>query len=364
MEYDVKFREFPIFNWLIGLASAGYGIFLLVTTLPAGLPTALLFIGFGLFMLLVNYGLTITASKQDQVLRLDYRSLLLHSVKEIPLSEIANIRIDSRSQRTKSSGSSGRSVTYCTILEKKNGEKVPFRSFYSGGFFRKQKIVDGLRTFLDLPETLDESPVGILRAMPEIGKEIAARQQQALAGSSAKEQVTSGVHWQFQPIGMGVNPATRWFSPDFKTQGGFLYLAQKVTGQNSTGGFMASLGNMLFKQALSMYGFRADDIPNLDQADAVSSLPGRIEPYFSAFGNLGSETMQILNPWAQTKLADWGERHPLKQLQSSASMSQLSILFSPKGVYLVTMGTLSQEQMDEITNIGIELVKAQGVTAS
>jgi hypothetical protein len=159
---------------------------------------------------------------------------------------------------------------------------------------------------------------------------------------------------------MGTSPATRWFSPDFKTQDGFLYLAQKVTGQSSAGGLMASFGNMLFKQALSMYGFGAEALPNLDGAVVIPSLPGRIEPYFSAFGNLQTETIQVLNPWVQNPLAEWGERHPLKTIQSSSSMSQLSVLFSPQGVYLATLGALRPEQVDEITNLGVELVRAQG----
>ena len=360
MENEIKFREFPVLSWLIGVASIGYGSFMLIQAPPA-LTNALLFIGFGGFLLLVNYGLTITASRETQTLRLDYRSLLLHSVKEIPLAEIATIRMDSRSTRSSSSGSRRRTTTYCIVLEKKNGEKVPFRSFYSSGFIRNQRTVDGLRKFLGLPETVDESPIGFIRAAPVVGRMVAEQQQAALTGANVQEQMTDGIHWQLQPIGMGASPATRWFSPDYKTQGGFLYLAQKVTGQNSAGGLMASFGNMLFKQALSMYGFGVDAIPNLERAETIPSLPARIEPYFTAFGNLKTETTQILNPWAQNPLAEWGERHPMKTIQSSGSMSQLSILFSPLGVYLVTLGALQPDQVDEITRLGVDLIRAQGI---
>ncbi len=303
MENEIKFREFPVLNWLIGVGSIGYGVFTLIQAPPA-LTNALLFIGFGGFLLLINYGLTITASRETQTLRLDYRSLLLHSVKEIPLAEIAAIRMDSRSTRSSGSGAGRRTTTYCIVLEKKNGEKVPFRSFYSSSFLQKQRIVDGLRKFLELPETVDESPIGFLRAAPVVGRMVAEQQQAALTGANVQEQVTDGIHWQLQSIGMGTSPTTRWFSPDYKTQGGFLYLTQKVTGQNSAGGFMASFGNMLFKQALSLYGFGTEATPNLDRAETIPFLPARIESCFTAFGNLKMETTQILNPWAQNPLAE------------------------------------------------------------
>jgi hypothetical protein len=269
--------------------------------------------------------------------------------------------MDSRSTRSSGSGAGRRTTTYSIVLEKKNGEKVPFRSFYSSSFLQKQRIVDGLRKFLELPETVDESPIGFLRAAPVVGRMVAEQQQAALTGANVQEQVTDGIHWQLQSIGMGTSPTTRWFSPDYKTQGGFLYLTQKVTGQNSAGGFMASFGNMLFKQALSLYGFGTEATPNLDRAETIPFLPARIESCFTAFGNLKMETTQILNPWAQNPLAEWGERHPMKTIQSAGNMSQLSILFSPLGVYLVTLGALQPDQVDEITRLGVEVVRAQGI---
>ncbi len=51
----------------------------------------------------------------------------------------------------------------------------------------------------------------------------------------------------------------------------------------------------------------------------------------------------------------------MKTIQSAGNMSQLSILFSPLGVFLVTLGTLRPDQVDEITRLGVDLIRAQGI---
>jgi hypothetical protein len=156
-----------------------------------------------------------------------------------------------------------------------------------------------------------------------------------------------------------MSPVTRWYSPDFKTTGGFLFLAQKVAGQSS-GGFMAAIGKALFQQSISMYGFKGDDVPNLAQAEMLASISPQLDTHFMAFTNIQTEAHQILNPWLQRPLAEWGNRYPLKQFQSKGGISQLVVLFSPNGVYLATMGVLQPEQVEELTALGVEMVKTQG----
>ena len=93
--------------------------------------------------------------------------------------------------------------------------------------------------------------------------------------------------------------------------------------------------------------------------DSVSPLFDR---HFAAFTNLPADARQILNPWLQRPLADWGECHPMKQFQSQGDMSQLVILFSPNGVYLSVLGILRPEQVEELAALGVEMVKTQGAT--
>lgn len=355
METELRLRDYPIIAWLFGFGGIAFGTFYFLTNAAPARYNGFFSAGIGLLILIFMYALTITVDKQTGMLILDYRSIILHSVNEIPLSEIKSIRLDSSSSRSKN-----RSTTYRIEAVLKNGETIPFRSYYSSEFILKQRRVDALRKFIGLTEDFDESPIGLFRAVPKLGQQIAQAQQQALTGSNAEEHVTDGVHWQLQSIGIGAAPGTRWFSPDFKTRSGFLFLAQKVAGQSSSG-FLASLSKTLFKQSIALYGFDASDTPNLAQADLYASLSPAVDTHFMAFSSASSEARQILNPWAQNPLANWGERHPLKQLQSSGPYSQIVVLFSPNGVYIACPGTLQPEQVDEVTKLGIELVKSQGV---
>lgn len=355
MESEIKFRDYPVLGWLVGLGLIGYAAFAWFNyPMPEFFLNVALTLAAGALLLGLNYALTITADRNARTLTLDYRSPVHHTVKELRFDEIASIRVDSRVSRSRRRG---RSTTYCVVAELKNGEKVPFRSYYSGGSFGKQKIADGLREFIGLAASFDETPQGILRAAPKIGAEIAQARQASMGTSEPR--VTAGVNWQMQSVGIGAAPAMRWFSADFKTQGGFLLLAQKVAGQSSTG-FMAALGSMLFKQAISLYGFSAADTPNLNQAQPYAGLSATLDDHFMAYTSDPQEARQILNPWAQNPLAQWGARHPLKQFQSAAGYSQIIVLFSPNGVYIATATMLNPDEVEEVAALGVELVKAQG----
>jgi hypothetical protein len=281
---------------------------------------------------------------------------LFHSVKEIPFDDIATIRIDSRMSR---SSKGGRSTTYCITADMKDGGAIPFRAYYSSDFIFKQRIVDGLRKFMDLPEAIDATPLGIFRAAPRLGEIISQAQQKKFGESNVEMRVTSGVNWKVYPSSVGAMPATRWFSPDFKTREGFLYLAQKVAGQSSSG-FMATLSTTLFKQSIALYGFTESDIPNLAQAQIYTGLSPALDTHFMAFTSDELEARQILNPWAQNPLAAWGTRHPLKQFQALKGLTQVSVLFSPNGVYVVTPAALNPDEVEELSTLGVELVKSQG----
>ena len=62
------------------------------------------------------------------------------------------------------------------------------------------------------------------------------RQQEALTGANDEMRETAGVHWSVQSTGMGRMPVTRWLSPDFKTNGTFVYIAQMPAQQPGAAG--------------------------------------------------------------------------------------------------------------------------------
>lgn len=355
MEQELKLRDYPIIGWLVGFGGIGWGGYTFVNTLPAfNLNAALVTFG-GLLFLIFSYSLIAIADKATGLLTLDYRSLFHHSTKEIPLGQIRNIRVD----RSRTRSSKGGTTTYRVEAILTNGEVVPFRSYHTGNLFKHQKWANELRAFLNISEGFDETPQGFFKAAQQAGAMVAQRQQEAFTGSNAAMRNTDGVNWQLQSFGMGAAPGTRWFSPDFKTQGSFLFLAQKVPGQSSMG-FLAALGKTLFKQSIALYGFDASDTPNIEKADTYASLSAALDTHFSAFTSDQAEAQQILNPWTQQPLADWGAKYPLQQFQSGTRFSQLVVMFTPNGMYIATLGIFPEDKLDEITRLGVELVKAHG----
>ncbi len=349
---NIELRDIPLGMWLIGLIFLGAGIYFII--LQGFAPGTLLAAGLGLMILLLNRVLTITADRSTRILQLQYWSLFWRTTRQVPFDEIQTIRVAS----TRSS-KGGR--TYRVEIIRKDGKTVPLRTGYSSGSSSKQKIADQLRAFIGLGEAFDESPAGFYQAAQKATAEMAARQQEALTGPNAQEHITSGVHWKLQSTALGASEAvTRWYSPDFKTRDGFLFLAQKVAGQ-STRGVAAAMSKALFQHAFSLYGFTEDDVPNASQAELLASISPELDTHFMAFTNSQAEFRQILNPWMQRPLAEWGQRYPLKQFIIKGSVSQLVVLFSPNGVYLAKMGVLQPGQVEELTALGVEMVKTQGM---
>jgi hypothetical protein len=220
--------------------------------------------------------------------------------------------------------------------------------------------IDKFLKSIGLSRDIENSPQGIFRAAQQVGAEAARREQESLTGPNEAVRVTDGVHWQLQSIGIGGAPGTRWFSSNLKTQAGFLFIAQKVAGQSQPG-FLASLNKALYKQSLALYGFDNFDTPDLPSAKTYP-LPPAVDTHFMALTSNEAEARQLLNPWAQKPLANWGTRYPLKQFQtqSDTRFSQIVILFSPNGLHIATPGVLKPDQAEEISMLGVELIKAQG----
>jgi len=306
-------------------------------------------------VLLFSSTLTITADKITRTLQLEYRSLVQHNIKQINFGDIANVHVERNVSRNK-----GRtSYTYRVAITQRDGKIVPLRSYYSSGSDGKQRLAGQLRDFMGLAGQ-EADPGRLPGSVQQIVQSAYEDQQQALSGPENEMQERNGVHWKIQTVAMGATPMTRWFSPDFTTPGSFLFVAQKVRGQ---GGLLASLGSMLFKQAVAMYGFGPGDTPGLDQAGALTPMDPKLEADFMAFTNDPTAARQTLNPWAMLPLAAWAQRYPLNQLQTGGRFSQLVVLFGPNGVYLATLNLLGRDQVDELNELGIELVKSQGVSA-
>jgi hypothetical protein len=331
-------RDFPILQWFLGVVFVGVG----ALVLGAGGPVAFggLFAAVGLGLLLFSGVATLHADRTTRMLTVKHRSALRRTTTQVPFDEIDGINVERRA-----GGGKGGSTYRLTVL-KKDGRIVPFGSAYSTGWMGKERRAARLREFIGIQDS-NRVPSGIL---PE--------------GLSRPAEVheTDGVRWRSQPMftaASSVPTGMRWHSENFRTQGGFLFLAQKAEGQSS-GGFLASLGSLFVRQALLLHGFAAEDTPGLERAVTLSPLDPSLERHFMAYTNSPGSAREWLNPRAAALLADWAGRHPLNQGREGAGGGQLMTLFGPNGVSLTTLNLTQPDQAQELVALGVELVKSLG----
>jgi hypothetical protein len=325
-ESRLVLRDVPVFLYLLGLIFAALGGYFFY---DGGQAVVLIFLAIGLAILLFVSVVTITADRITRTLTLQYRSVLRQSQKEFRFDDIAGIGV----QRSMS----GNKSTYQVVLKGKDGNLIPLRSGASSGSGSKNRLAAKLRDFMGVPD-FDSSAAGMTYA--------------ALQSFIDNVQETDGVRWQIQPFG-----AARWFSPDFKTSGAFLCLAQKARGQAS-GGILASVGSMIFKQVLSKQ-FRPEETPGLNHAVTIAPLDPALEPNFMAYTNAPDQAGRLINSSVSGLLSGWASRYPVEQFRQASNFGQLTVLFSPNGVYIAPMNPLQPNQVKEIAALGAALVRSQ-----
>ena len=326
-------RDFPILQWVFGILFAGVGALIIHQGGPPVFGGIFAAVGAG--FLLFSSVMTIIVDRKTQTLKLDYRSALRHTWEQVFFDQIAGINVE-RKVGPK------RGFTYRLILLRTDGQEIPFRSSSSSGWKGKERRAAQLREFLGIQDS-NRIPVGILPAELTQPAEI---------------HETKGVYWRVQPMYTANSSAptgVRWHSPDFKIPGFFLLMMQKAEGQPSQG-FLASLGSLFIRQALSLHGFSPEDTPGMEQIVPLAPLELALERNFMAYTNSPSSAHPLLNSRVAAQLADWGARYPLKS-QKGSGYGQLMTLFGPNGVCLATLNLLESNQAHELVSMGVELVK-------
>jgi hypothetical protein len=313
----------------------------------------------GLVIFLLSTTLTITADRTERKLILHYRSLLKENTREILFSQIESIELEMNRHRSHSRRSSG--PTYRIVVVLKDGTVVPFHQYFSSGSGDKTHKVKQLREYIGVGGS--EMGMGLMGTLRELSKaaqvELEAKQE-ALTGENDDIHQTNGVSWQIQTVAFGGSPVTRWFSAGRKTSMGFVYITQLAEGQKNSvgGGLLAGLGSMLYKQSMAIYGFGPAEAPGADQASTFDPQNSLLSS-FSVFTNAPAMVQEILTPRCAAAFSDWARRYPLKTIQAgSALFQQLVVLFSPQGIYIASLGTLAPEAVEEMTRLGVELVKS------
>jgi hypothetical protein len=340
-------REYP-------LGEYGFGLFLLAVagftvvgangdwsiTLIAGVA--------GLLFFVVATILEVQADRVSGTLTIRRTSLLRHYVCEIAVADIAALQVEP---------SRGSSFTYRIVVVTKDNETIPFRTGYSSGVSTKEGKAKRLRAFLGVGG-VEMSVRGMLRQATSAARQVFQEQQEALSGAEAEDHVTEGVHWKTQTVAFGGTAETRWFSPDQQCPGGFVFLAQKVAGQAGLkGGLLSGMNKFLYHEVIGMYGFGSEDTPGLDSARLLDSFDPQLDPHFGVFTSDAQAAHQYL-AWSTAALADWATRYPLKQIQTPGKVfGQLVVMICPSGTYVASMGSMIPEALQELTNLGVALVK-------
>jgi hypothetical protein len=343
-------REYPLGEWAFGLLMFAVAGFTAIGARGDWSISLIAGVAGALFVIFANI-LVVQADRVSGLLTIRRMSLLRRYTREIPIANLAALQLES---------SQGSSSTYRIVVITKDNETIPFRTAYTSGTIGKEAKAKKLREFLGVGGA-DRSLGGILNLAGNIAQQVFHEQQEALTGPAAlAEQVTQGVHWKTQTAAFGGAAVTRWFSADQQCPGGFVFVAQKVVGQPAAAsGLLGGMNKLLYHGLIGMYGFGSADTPGLDSAMLLGSFDPQLDPHFTVFTSDPQAARQYL-AWSVAPLADWASRYPLKQMQPSQELfGQLVVMICPGGTYVASMGNMIPEAVQELTNLGVALVKGQ-----
>jgi hypothetical protein len=286
-------------------------------------------------------------------LTISSHSVLSHSRKEIPLDSVALVQVE-QGVTQRDDGSSG--LIYRIVIVLRNNQKVPLRPTFSGSYMNKQRNTQRIREFLGLDDE-NQAPLGLIqRAEQDALGNYQPKQESITGEKEVEERETRGVRWNMQMANFAAAPVIRWSSGDYRLHGNFLYIAQKMRDQMQPGlGKLGSINRLMYKQSMAVYGFTRGDAPGIDNGDILSPLNERLEPHFTAYTSDKKETVNILNDRTIALLLDWAQKNPL----TPGSSNQLVALYGPYGIYLATLGLRKPERLNQLAELGVELVLAQ-----
>ena len=89
----------------------------------------------------------------------------------------------------------------------------------------------------------------------------------------------------------------------------------------------------------------------------LASFDPQLDPHFTVFTS-DPQAAQQYQAWAVAPLVDLANRYPLKQLHSTLELfGQLLVMICPTGTYVASLGNMIPEAVQELTNLGVALVK-------
>ena len=349
-------RDIPFIAWVFGLFTIGIGIY---GFFDGFLPfwVGLILIVIGLAMLLLPSILDVYADRGRSVLEIEQIRLLGSKRIEVQYGQISRIYVE-RSASQDSDG--GRSYTYRVILILDNGEQVPLRGYSTSARRKQERQAEAIRQAIGL-DSVERTPESLGEAFAEAMHLIPAENQESLTGVPTGIQEMDGIHWQLETFQIGGptegSMVHRWSTTDIDLPTDFVFIVQKMEGMGQQKGLMKLAGKFLFKTSIQMYGFDQSYTPGIDRAATVEDVDKRLMEDFFVYTNDPALPRQMLNPWMVMPLLGWARRYELNP--GEKEFHQLSVLFSPLGLYVSLMGKLDQAEIDELVSLGIELARAK-----
>ena len=191
-------REYPVIEYLVGLALLAVSVF---TAIGAKGDWTFTFITsiVAILFLIFAASLVVTADRITGTLTIRRTSLLRRYKREIPISNIAAVQLES----SRSSTSSGSSTTYRIVVITKDNETIPLRTSYSSGMLAKEAKAKKLREFLGVGGQ-DLSLGGIFRQATGMAQQAFQEKQEALTGPEADaiSYLAAVVRGDIQPSGL------------------------------------------------------------------------------------------------------------------------------------------------------------------
>lgn len=313
----------------------------------------ILFVSIGLLLTIFFASVnTINADRVHHILTIHSRSFIQASSESYPFDEIAGFEVENSMRR---SGRRSNNSTYRLVLVKTSGERIPLRGFYTSGYNGKGRNAQALNDYLNLPGR-EENPTNMF-GLP-FHSQAGINPDPTLS----KEGITSGVTWRIETHGVGERLVTRWISTDFTCPGNFLLVMQmpkeipiKVGGEGLVNNFIL----LIYKKFLGLYGFLPGDTPGFDSAETVKINNERFTKTYYTLTSEQTFGQSTLNDWTVIPLKNWADRHPMQNVSADEQVGQLAVMYSPRGLQAAILGNPSDEILDDLIWLGVELVKAQ-----
>ena len=347
-EYVIQ--DHPTKTWVLAIIMLG-GAFFFYLRNPEQWPVVVTLAVIGLMLLMVP-AVEIKASRATKTVVIFRRSLFRKSQQTIAVRDIVSIAVGVKTDREDGSHS------YRVEITLANGDIIPLRSTYSNNRKRHEELARKLR---EVTEVENEPSANLDDALgSEVMRHEFQQQQEEITGKQGVEHITRGVHWTFETLAFGRMPLSHWHSPDFQLEDTFVFLTQKLVGQKALPSLLQPATDLLFKGSMRVYGLDEDDTPDLSSAEMIE-LPERLEAHYFGYSDEGVRAKKMLNPWVTTPLTNWAQKYAMTKENIS---SQLVIHIGPNGLSLRTPGLVNPEYLDDLTTLGVELVRALGGGAS